>query len=80
MAKCRVGKPYWLGRLLAIEAVFVICFAVWTWTRNDTNPFLLPLGGTVAAFIAASLLILAGDLLWVKYGHRRSMKQAGKNL
>ena len=70
----------WLGRLLAIEGVFVVCFAAWTWTRNDTNPYLLPLGGTVAAFIAASLLILAGDLLWVKYGHRRSMKQAGKNL
>lgn len=31
----------WLGRLLAIEGVFVICFAAWTWTRKDVNPFLL---------------------------------------
>jgi hypothetical protein len=69
----------WLGRLLAIEGVFVICFAAWTWTRNDTNPFLLPLGGTVAAFIAASLFILVGDWLWEKYGHRRARKPVGKN-
>ena len=41
----------WLGRLLAIEGVFVVCFAIWTWTRNDTNPYLLPLGEAVAAFI-----------------------------
>ena len=69
----------WLGRLLAIEGVFVVCFAAWTWTRNDVDPFLLPLDGTVAVFIAASLLILAGDLLWVKYGQRRAIKPAGKN-
>ena len=69
----------WLGRLLAIEGLFVICFAAWTWTRKDTNPYLLPLGQAVAILIAGSLLILIGDWLWVKYGHRRAIKQAGKN-
>jgi len=69
----------WLGRLLAIEGVFVACFAAWTWTRKDASPFLLPLGGTVAFFIAASLLILIGDWLWERYGHRRAIKRTGKN-
>jgi len=69
----------WLGRLLAIEGVFVICFAVWTWTRNDANPYLLPLSTAVEAFFMGSLLILAGDWLWVKYGRRRIIKQAGRN-
>ena len=64
----------WLGRLLAIEGVFVVFFSAWTWTRYDINPFLLPLGETAAAFIAASLLILVGDWLWEKYGHRRIIK------
>ena len=69
----------WLGRLLVIEALFVACFAAWTWTRKDANPFLLPLGGIVAFFIAASLLILVGDWLWERYGHRRAIKRTGKN-
>jgi hypothetical protein len=69
----------WLGRLLAMEGVFVVCLAAWTWTRDDANPYLLPLGGTVAVFIAASLLILTGDWLWVKYGLRRASNHPGKN-
>jgi hypothetical protein len=69
----------WLGRLMAIEAVFVACFAVWTWTRKDVNPYLLPINQAVAMFVGGSLLILIGDWLWVKYGHRHVIKQAGKN-
>jgi hypothetical protein len=70
----RQNHERWLGRLLAIEAVFVICFAAWTWTRKDTNPFMLPLGGTAAVFIAVSLLILIGDWIWVRYRRRRVIK------
>jgi 4-amino-4-deoxy-L-arabinose transferase-like glycosyltransferase len=73
------SQERWLGRLLAIEGVFVVCFAVWTWTRNDTNPYMLPLNQAIEAFMAASLLILIGDWLWAKYGRRRMVKQAGKN-
>ncbi len=69
----------WLGRLLAIEGVFIICFAAWTWTRKDVNPYLLPLNQAVALFMGGSLLILLSDWLWVKYGHKRAIKQAGKN-
>jgi 4-amino-4-deoxy-L-arabinose transferase-like glycosyltransferase len=68
----------WLGRFLAIESVFVVCFSVWTWTRYDTNPYLLPLGATLVVFLGASLIILVGDLFWEKYGHRRSIKRVGK--
>ena len=69
----------WLGRLLGIEAVFVVCFAAWTWTRKDTNPYLFPMNQALALFVGGSLLILAGDWLWVKYGRRRVIKRAGKN-
>ena len=68
----------WLGRLLAMDVVFVACFAVWTWTRNDANPYLLPLSQAIAVFAGGSLLILIGDLLWVKYGRQRIFKQAEK--
>ena len=69
----------WLGRLLAIEAVFVVCFAVWTWTRKDVNGYLLPLNQAVAMFVGGSLLILIGDWLWVKYGRKRIIKHEEKN-
>jgi len=67
-------RDRWLIRILAVEGLFVVCFTAWTWTRYDTNPFLLPLGGTVAAFLAGSLLILVGDWLLEKYGHRRAIQ------
>ena len=73
------SQERWLGRLLAIEAVFVVCFAAWTRTRKDTDPYLMPLGTAVGLFIAASLLILAGDWLWVKYGQRHAIKQTSKD-
>jgi hypothetical protein len=69
----------WLGRLLAIEGVFVLCFATWTWTRNDTNPYLLPLSQAGEMFVGGSLLLLVGDWLWVKYGRRRTNKHPGQN-
>ena len=69
----------WLGRLLAVEAVFVACFAVWTWTRKDVHPFVLPLGGTAVFFMVASLLILVGDWLWERNAHRRATQRTGKD-
>jgi len=75
----RQSHERWLGRLLAVEGVFVVTFAVWTQTRKDVYAYLMPLSLAVALFVGGSLLILVGDWLWVKYRHRTVTKMEEKN-
>ncbi|HTX93298.1 MAG TPA: hypothetical protein VMC09_18930 [Anaerolineales bacterium] len=63
----RITHSRGLGRLLAVEAVFVACFSAWTISRYDASPAVLPLGGMAGAFVVVSALILLGDWLWVRY-------------
>jgi peptidoglycan/LPS O-acetylase OafA/YrhL len=55
-----------LIRLIEVEAVFVLCFSIWTYSRYNGDTAYLPLGGTFLTFLGLSLLILIGDWLWFR--------------
>jgi hypothetical protein len=58
----RQSRDRWLGRVLAVEGVFLAGFTAWYISRHDAAPFILPLGGTVVVTAVVSFLILAGGL------------------
>jgi 4-amino-4-deoxy-L-arabinose transferase-like glycosyltransferase len=66
-----------LLRVLEVEAVFVVCFSAWTISRYDANPYLLPLGSAVIAFVSFSLLILICDWLWGRHLQKKRKSLGG---
>ncbi|MGB8212814.1 MAG: hypothetical protein WCE68_04565 [Anaerolineales bacterium] len=75
----RATHDRWLGRILAVEGVFLLLFGYWYFSRNSHLG--LKIFGVFTVFAAigvVSAAILAGDWLWENYRHRRAIKPVQK--
>jgi hypothetical protein len=59
----RQTRDLWLGRALAVDAVFLVGITAWYISRYDAAPGILPLGQTMLIVILLGTIILAGG--WV---------------
>jgi hypothetical protein len=66
----------WLGRILAVEGVFLVLFGYWYFSRNTTlNVKILNIFVVFAAIVVISLAILIGGWLWDRQQAKRRLRE-----
>jgi 4-amino-4-deoxy-L-arabinose transferase-like glycosyltransferase len=61
----RLTRDRWLGRILAVEAIFLVCFGYWYISRySNWNMAVLNVTVVIAAILVLSAAVLLGGFLW----------------